>query len=178
MLNHETPRRSTKGFLVLKPVKRFQAASIGALLAVAATLSAHALPINNGGFETGGLAGWSTTAVFNGGVTSAEAYSGSYSLEMDAVDIVYQDLTTLKRFGRLTFKAKADAPITTGVAYATVDYADGSSSEVMFGGGCLSSGDWTAFELALDSTKRVIRVSFSVGESTPIYIDNVALIGP
>jgi hypothetical protein len=139
-------------------------------------LSASALPIQNGGFETGDLDGWSTPAVFYGGVTSAGAYAGSYCLEMHLTDFVWQDIATLKRFGRLRFKAKGSGPSGSASASAIVCYQDLSSSALDFGGASLSSGDWTAFELALDSTKRIIRVYFTVEVSTPIYLDNVALL--
>ena len=131
----------------------------------------------NGGFELGALTYWSTTGTFDGGVTSAEAHTGGYSLEMGSMDFVQQSLTT-KRSGpgrRLEFWAKASEPILTGPAYATVSYADGTSTSRMFGGTSLASGDWTHFQMVLHRRKDVVEVEFSVGESSPIYVDDVVL---
>lgn len=152
-------------------------ALITVLVAASATISAHAaLPIKNGGFETGDLTGWTITPAFDGGVTSAEAYRGSYSLELDAVDVVFQEVTAVKHFSALSFMAKAENPGRTGVALARVYYHDGDYDEVTFGSADLASGDWESIGVSLDSTKRVVLVEIGLGESYPIYIDAVALI--
>ena len=131
--------------------------------------------IRNGGFETGDLSSWSTTSAFDGEVTSAEAHSGTYSLRMDAVDSVSQSLFLKPKVQELRFWAKADVPITTGPAYATLYFTDGTSRSKSFGGGALASGDWTNFKLAVFMSKAVEKVEFSVGESTSIYIDDVSM---
>jgi len=117
--------------------------------------------------------------VFGGGVTSAEAHTGSYSLLMESVDFVSQDLIKAdeKSYRFLEFCAKADEPWSTGPAYATVYYVGGLSQSLNFGGSSLSSGTWTNFKLRLRRVRKVDKVAFSVGESTPIYIDDVALMG-
>lgn len=176
ILKNETPNRRLKSLAVLNPIQQLLATSIVALLAISATPASHAQAIKNGGFESGDLSNWDTTVVFDGGVTTAEAYGGSYSLELDAVDIVFQRVTSLKRFTSLTFMAKA-ADELTGIAIATVYHPGGSLDTISFGA-MLSADDWTAIELPLDSTKPVIKVLFGLGESTPIFLDHIALVGP
>lgn len=134
-------------------------------------------PIRNPGFESGDLSHWSTSATFDGAVTGDESHSGDYSLRMEAMDLVYQDLAgeAERRYARLEFHALAEEAWSTGPAYATVYYLDGSSRSFSFGGSALGSGTWTRFELRLARRKRVDKVAFSLGESTPIYVDDVAL---
>jgi hypothetical protein len=160
--------------------KTVKTAVLGSL-ALAASLSGaplYALPIVNGGFETGDLTGWSVMpAAFDGGVTSADAYAGEYCLEMGPEDFVYQDLAFPDSYGAFRFKAKSATTLSYGVRNATVYSSDGTSRTKDFSGS-LSSTSWTDFTLPLDPSKIVVRVEFSVFDATPVYIDRVALTGP
>lgn len=175
MINNKTSHRCLKLLVAYHPVTRLLAVSILGLLAVSATFHAQALPIKNGGFETGDLTGWEAFPA--GVVTSAEAYGGSFSLELDPGCIVYQELDTLKRFGELEFYAKADDRLTDDTAAAFVVYRDGSSIGVEFGA-TLSDTHWTKVTFRLDNTKRVSGVLIWTTKSTPtpIYIDHVGLL--
>ena len=221
ILNNKISNRCMKFRVAFDPVKRLLALSVIGVLAVFATFRANAaatgtappttptppatgtvptptlsLPMN-GDFETGDLSFWTTFAGFDGGVTSAEAFRGSYSLELDPSDIVFQELGTPRRFEVLEFCAKVDDqfwamtedPDTDIIANAMVQYSDGSWRMLEFGTD-LSSDDYATtsygehwrkgLSLPLDSTKQVVRVYFIAGCSNPapIYIDHVRLLYP
>ena len=172
ILENETSNQAIRRPATLNRVKRLLAASI---IAVSAALGAHALPIKNGGFETGDLTGWTADSLWSDvGAIPYEAYAGSYSLNLGPEASVYQEITTLKRFGTLRFKAKG-LTVSGTSAYAVVEYGDGSSSELEFND--LLSWAWETFELDLDSSKRIDRVWFESRDGgSLIYIDNVALL--
>jgi hypothetical protein len=175
ILENEGSNQATRRPAVLNRAKQLLAASVLAAVAFAATLSAHALPIENGGFETGDLDGWTADSPWSDvGVTSDETYAGNYSLYLGPEASVYQQITTLKRF--VTLRFKANGWITAGCsAYAVVEYYDGSSSEGEFSDSLAPA--WQTFELDLDSSKRIRRVWFENRDGgTLIYIDNVALL--
>src|ERR1041385_6692313 len=121
-------------------IKTVKAALLGSLAASLLGVGSHALPLVNGGFETGDLTGWSVMpAVFDGGVTSADAYAGVYCLELGPVDIVYQDLAFPDSYGALKFQAKSVETLSYGNRYAKVYWDDGTSRTLSFSGGLSST---------------------------------------
>ena len=153
------------------------------LVLAACSLMATSEPIEsanllvNSGFETGDLHGWSVSAATDGAVTSAEAHNGKYSMKMEAIDSIYQTFTkgdkVHARF--LRFWAKADSYV-SGPAYAKVTvHADGTSASVSFN--TATNKAWTKFTVGLDLGKEAItEVLIEVGETPPIYVDDVQLI--
>lgn len=131
--------------------------------------------IVNGGFETGDLTGWLMTIGTTGAVTSTEAHDGTYSMEMQAVDIIYQEFAAADKLHAKSLQFWAKGDIFAGPAYATVYYRDGTSDQLSFGGASLSSGDWTEFILMVKRKKVVVEVLIETGETTPIYVDDVRL---
>jgi len=132
--------------------------------------------IINSGFETGDLTGWTPFGpAFDGGVTSEETHSGTYSLQLGAVDFVEQTYSSaISPTSDLTFWAKTEG--FAGAANVMVEYSDGTSESLLYGGAALSS-EWTQFTVPIDQTKQVSRIEFSAWETAPIYIDDVSLCG-
>ena len=145
-----------------------------AFACLAASASAGNLLVN-GGFETGDLTGWLTTLATDGAVTSAEAHDGTYSMEMLAVDFIYQEFAPADKLHAKSLRFWAKGDVLAGPAYAIVYYRDGTSDQLFFGGASLSSGDWTEFFLTLKPKKVVIEALIETGETTPIYVDDVRL---
>jgi hypothetical protein len=187
----KTSNRCMKFRVAFHPLQRWLALTAIGLLTISATFRVHALPIKNGGFETGDLTGWGTIGGLDGGVTTAEAFRGSYSLELAPADIVYQELEISKCFETLEFSAKADDSFwtmtedasTAILANAIVQYSDGALDIFEFGALLVSedydptSDNWKKFSFALDSAKSVARVFFVAGihNPVPIYIDHIGL---
>jgi len=136
--------------------------------------------IRNGGFETGTLLpGWRQTpgsAAFDGSVTDTTSASGSYCLELRSMDFVEQTFTAVvaRATGPLTFRIKAASALTAGPFFVRVEYTDGTA-EVPFLGSARTR--WTAKSFSVDGVKRLKRIQFGTGETGPLYVDDVSLVG-
>jgi hypothetical protein len=129
----------------------------------------------NAGFETGDLTGWSWTTVPDGDVTNTEANAGTYSMEMHAVDVIFQRFHPVDNLHAKSLRLWAKSNnVATGPAYATVYYLDRTSDQLSFGGALLSS-TWTQFILNLTPRKVVTKFEIAMGEGDPIFVDDVQL---
>ncbi|MBU3966093.1 MAG: PEF-CTERM sorting domain-containing protein [Euryarchaeota archaeon] len=149
---------------------------VGILITISTTTGTASELIINGGFETGDTTGWSLVGpVFDGSVTTVH-HTGTYSLSMGGMDYINQTFSpAVSTSGNLTFWGKASDTF-TGPAYATVTYSDATTSELMWGGGMIST-TWTQFTVPVDNTKLVSKVLFNTGETIPLYLDDVSLSG-
>lgn len=175
IFENETPNQRNWIQAASKLIKRSSTSAALAVLALAAAGTANALPIKNGGFETGDLTGWST---LRGSVTSDDAYSGSYCLELDVVDSAWQYVTNREHFGSLRLKAKAACDHTDlFLLHVIVTYHNGTADYYDLCESTLAFGEWQDFECALNSNGRVDGVTI-IAADLPVYIDNVALLKP
>ena len=163
---HSTPRKCNLLLLVLAACS---------LMAASEPIEAANLLVNSG-FETGNLHGWSVSPTTNGAVTTAQAHNGTYSMEMQAVDFIYQTFTKGDKVHAklLRLYAKA-ASYVGGPADAKVTYADGTVRSVSLK--AATSAGWTKFTIGLDPGKEAItEVRIELGETPSIYVDDVQLI--
>jgi hypothetical protein len=136
--------------------------------------------IRNGGFETGSLVpGWRQTpgsAAFDGSVTDARHHSGSYCLELRAMDFVEQTFPFViaHATGPLTFWVKAESATEPGPFFVRVEYTDGTEETPLLGS---VSTRWELTSLTVDTTKRLKKIVFGTGESGSILVDDVSLMG-
>lgn len=135
--------------------------------------------IVNGGFETGALRPWRKTPgtpPLGGGIVDAVSRSGSYSLELQAMNYVEQSFAGViaHATGPLTFWTKAASALMVGPFFVNVSYHDGTVAP-----GVLVSPDdrWKKITVPVEKSKRLQRIQFAVGESGSIYIDDVSLVG-
>lgn len=136
--------------------------------------------IRNGGFETGTLRpGWRQTpgsAALDGGVTDRVNHSGSYSLELRAMDFVEQYYVGSLNFatGPLSFFARAASRTSAGPFYVKLVYSDGTEETPFFGS---LTTTWQNLSFPVDGDKNLRRIQFGTGEGGSIYVDDVSLQG-
>ena len=133
--------------------------------------------IVNSGFETGDFTGWNphVSPTFDGSITSTDAHSGTYSLEMGAVDWIDQSFSSVATTGDLSFWVKGTG--LSGPSNVNVLYSDTTSDDFLIGGAAISNTEWTQFTMGIDNTKLLDMITVSVWESTPILFDDFSLEG-
>jgi hypothetical protein len=140
--------------------------------------TATAVPLMvNGGFETGDFTGWNPHAspVFDGSITNTDAHSGTYSLQMGAVDWIDQSFSSVTTTGDLTYWAKGTG--LSGPFNVRADYSDGTFSDATTGGASVPT-DWTMFTFSIDNTLLLTKITISTWETLPILFDDFSLEGP
>ncbi len=136
--------------------------------------------IVNGGFETGTLRpGWRKTpgsAQLDGGVTEVMSHSGIHCLELRAMDFVEQSFAGVvaRASGPLIFWARAASVFEVGPFHVNVSYHDGTSDP---GFPVTPTDRWQKFSIRVDTTRRLKRIQFAVGESGSLFVDDVSLSG-
>jgi hypothetical protein len=74
----------------------------------------------------------------------------------------------------LTFQVKTASALEAGPFYARIEYTDGTA-DVPFLGSVTTR--WKAKSFAVDGAKRLKRIQFGTGETGPVYVDDVSLVG-
>jgi hypothetical protein len=136
----------------------------------------------NGGFETGNLTGWTPEDPpwWQGGVTSDEAHTGTYSLRLKEVDFIHQEFVpAVTTTGDLTLWAKGTAGVPLNPLGVTIYYSDGTSSGPYSG---TPGTTWTQYTFPVNHAKLLSSIKFTTWEMMfewdAYYVDDVSLLGP
>jgi hypothetical protein len=135
----------------------------------------------NGGFETGNLTGWTPEdpPLWEGGVTSDEAHTGTYSLRLEGVDFIHQEFVPgVTTTGDLTLWTKCTWGATLHMLAAVIYYSDGTYTQ----GNCNPGTTWTQYTIPVNHAKLVSSIRFLTWEmmfpEDAYYVDDVSLLGP
>lgn len=135
--------------------------------------------IINGGFESGALEpGWRQvpgSAQLDGGVTTIQAHSGSYSLELRGYDFVEQRYSGVRATGDLTFWLLRPSSLIKGDLFLTAEYSDASYDSMALTS--YASDSWTEVSVAINHSKCLIGIRFNTVNAEAYFIDDISLQG-